>query len=246
MIPHRPGASVGVGHSGNPFRYVWGMGIASETRHAARELRSMASELERSDVFHEAGLDAAKVIADAMVHHLGPISRSGNLAGTVRVVAPTRRSGHGLQEDYEVAAHVVVGGPQAPYAGVIQGGWPKHGIPAYPFMTWAINDSQGEVGRIIQKSIDKLDNKYQRRIAAARFLSAGMASSYAHPARYLARAIQVEGAQYAQTTLRSFLAGEVAASRAGRYSLRSPTSGRFVSRQAYQSEVTEFVGGLVG
>ena len=241
-FPGPSGASVGVGRSTNPFRYTWAAGVAEATRAQAMQVRRMASEMERANIYHSALLESAQLIAERMRGHLIPKSQSGNLLSSVRVQRPA------LIRGTFVPAHVVVGNEQSPYAGVIQGGWPLRGIPAYPYMTWAIEDAEPETMRLMQEALDELDLAYQTRITSVRgFLTAGMRSSYVHPARHLAAQVSRVGQAQGYAAIESFVTSQVRLSRANwqKYALRHPTTGRFVSRKDYARVVTPFVEGLV-
>lgn len=241
------GASVGVGSPTNPTRYVWGMGTAQATRAQAMVLRRMADDLARGDVFHQAGREAAEIIADNMRRHLRPKSKSGGLIGTVRVVGAEVMYRSGSNEGVVIPAHVLVGNEQVPYAGVVQGGWPKHGIPAYPYMTWAINEAENDVMGVIQDAIDKLDRRYQQQLSASRFLTGGMRSSFVHPARFAAFQVRgVSGA--AEAYIRSYIASEIRMSRRNwrAHALRDPKTGRFVSRSDYPNVAGRFIRQLAG
>ena len=258
QLPLQHGATVGVGTPTNPLRYVWGAGTAQETRAIARHLFQMANEIGEASTFYEAVNRSAELIASRMVGHLLPKSRSGKLAGTVRV-RYVNAVGAAAARAQGGVAHVVVGSEEAPYAGVIQGGWPAKGIAAYPYMTWAIEESQREIGNIMQEAVDELDRKYQilleaaarrqmaRRAAQLNYLAQGMASSYVHPARYIAKTIVSNApsmaAEYTKTVVEGWVNAEIKRSRANwrLNPLRSPITGRFVSRKDYPQEINTFL-----
>lgn len=56
-------------------------------------------------------------------------------------------------------AIISAGGPSAPYAGVIQYGWPARGIGAQPFLTNALDRSQTGVFKLIDMGISDLLRK---------------------------------------------------------------------------------------
>lgn len=92
--------------------------------------------------------DGLEIIADR-ARELAP-RRTGNLAGSIRTVGGTTKTGR-----------VFAGSAKVPYAGPIHWGWPRRNIEPQPFLSEAVGDTLPQVrdifGGRMREILDQID-----------------------------------------------------------------------------------------
>jgi phage gpG-like protein len=111
-----------------------------------RQLRKSLKDVEDGlKDLKAAHAEAAGIVAEAAM--AGAPRRSGRLAGSIR------------PSGTKTAAIVRAGGARIPYAGVQEYGWPRHNIPAQPYIVPAAHDTESTWIARYQDAVDRLLGK---------------------------------------------------------------------------------------
>lgn len=129
--------------AGKPHFYVKVEGLDE-----IRERIGRIENRETKQMLAGAYKDGLEIIADR-ARELAP-RRSGDLAGSIRTVGGTQKTGR-----------VFAGSAKVPYAGPIHWGWPRRNIEPQPFLSEAVGDTLPQVrdifGGRMREILDQID-----------------------------------------------------------------------------------------